>query len=140
MRTLICGLLIPFAAGLAQDKGQDQAKKFEITYSLAGPEMYRSFCASCHGTEGKGNGPAASALRKAPADLTLLSQKNGGKFPAQRVREYIEGKDAKTTDAHGSREMPIWGDVFRNIANDQGAVTYRLFTLSSYLETIQAAK
>ena len=138
MRTLICGLLIPFAAGFAQQKTQDQAKKIEITYSLQGPEMYRTFCASCHGLEGKGNGPAAAALKKAPADLTLLSQKNGGKFPAQRVREYIEGKDAKATDAHGSREMPIWGDVFRNIANDQGAVTYRLFTLSSYLETLQA--
>jgi mono/diheme cytochrome c family protein len=100
--------------------------------------MYHTWCAPCHGLEGKGNGPAASALKKAPADLTLLSQKNGGKYPAQRVREYIEGKDAKTTDAHGSREMPIWGDVFRNIANDQGAVTYRLFTLSSYLETLQA--
>lgn len=138
MRTLICGLLIPLAGGFAQQKDQDQTKKIEITYSLAGPEMYRTFCAPCHGLEGKGNGPAASALKKAPADLTLLSQKNGGKYPAQRVRDYIEGKDAKTTDAHGSREMPIWGDVFRNIANDQGAVTYRLFTLSSYLETLQA--
>lgn len=138
MRTLICGLLIPFAAAFAQQKGQDPAKKIEITYSLAGPEMYHTFCAPCHGVEGKGNGPAASALKKAPADLTLLSQKNGGKFPAERVRNYIEGKDAKTTEAHGSREMPIWGDVFRNIANDQGAVTYRLYTLTSYLETLQA--
>ena len=138
MRMLICGLLIPFVAGVAQQKGQDPSKKMEITYSLSGPEMYRTFCASCHGPEGKGNGPAAAALKRAPADLTLLSQKNGGKFPAQRVRDYIEGKDAKTTDAHGSREMPIWGDVFRNIANDQGAVTYRLFTLSSYLESFQA--
>jgi len=138
MRMLICGLLIPLVAGIAQQKGQDPPKKMEITYSLSAPEMYRTFCASCHGLEGKGNGPAAAALKTAPADLTLLSQKNGGKFPAQRVRDYIEGKDAKTTGAHGSREMPVWGDVFRNIANDQGAVTYRLFTLSSYLESLQA--
>jgi len=138
MRMLICGLLIPFVAGLAQQKSPDQPKKMEITYSLAGPEMYRTFCAPCHGLDGKGNGPAASALKKTPADLTLLSQKNGGTFPAGRVRNYIEGKDTKATEAHGSREMPIWGDVFRNIANDQGAVTYRLYTLSTYLETLQA--
>jgi len=133
MRMLICGLLIPLAAVLADDQG----KKIEITYSLSGADMYRTWCASCHGSEGKGNGPAASALKKAPADLTLLSKKNGGTFPAGRVRSFIEGKDAATIAAHGSREMPIWGDVFRNIANDQGAVTYRLVTLSSYLESLQ---
>ena len=138
MRTLICGLLIPFAVGFAQQKSEDQAKKIEITYSLAGPEMYRSFCAPCHGVEGKGNGPAASALKKAPADLTLLSQKNGGKFPAQRVREYIEGKDAKTTDAHGSREMPIWGDLFRSISGgSEAAVQQRVVNLNKYIETLQ---
>ena len=95
MRMLICGLLIPLAVGFAEEKNQNPAKKIEITYSLSGPEMYRTFCASCHGTEGKGNGPAAAALKKTPADLTLLSQKNGGHFPAERVRNYIEGKDAK---------------------------------------------
>jgi mono/diheme cytochrome c family protein len=139
MRALICTclLLIPFAAVLAQETGQAQAKKIEITYSLSGPEMYRTWCAPCHGVDGKGNGPAAAALKKSPADLTLLSKKNGGKFPTGRVRNYIEGQDESTT-AHGSREMPIWGDVFRSIGNDQGAITYRLVTLSTYLESLQA--
>ena len=139
MRPLICSslFLIPFAAALAQETGPAGAKKIEITYSLSGPEMYRTFCASCHGLDGKGSGPAAAAPKKPPADLTVLSKKNGGKFPAGRVRTYIEGQDANTT-AHGSREMPIWGDVFRSIADDQGAVTYRIVTLSSYLETLQA--
>ena len=133
MRMLICGLLIPLAVAFADD----QSKKIEITYSLSGADMYRTWCASCHGSEGKGNGPAAAALKKAPADLTMLAKKNGGTFPAGRVRNFIEGKDAATIAAHGSREMPIWGDVFRNIANDPGAVTYRVVTLSSYLETLQ---
>lgn len=138
MRTLIAvGLLIPMAAVFGQDKNQG-SRKIEITYSLSGPEMYRTFCASCHGVDGKGNGPAAAALKKAPADLTLLSKKNGGKFPAERVRAFIEGTDPKTVEAHGSREMPIWGDVFRQIADDQGAIRYRVFTLSSFLETLQA--
>ena len=138
MRMLICGLLIPLAAGFAQVKNQDQNKKVELTYSLSGADMYRTWCASCHGTEGKGNGPAAAALKQAPTDLTMLSKKNGGKFPAGRVRAFIEGKDEATVAAHGSREMPIWGDVFRRIADDQGAVTYRVVTLSSYLESLQA--
>ncbi len=139
MRALIssCLLLIPFAAVQAQQASQDPAKKIEITYSLSGPEMYRTWCAPCHGLEGKGNGPAASALKKTPADLTMLSKKNGGKFPTGRVRTYIDGQDESTT-AHGSREMPIWGDVFRGIGNDQGAITYRLVTLSTYLESLQA--
>jgi mono/diheme cytochrome c family protein len=135
MRTLICGLLIPLAAGLAEDK---DPKKIEITYSLSGAEMYRTWCAPCHGVSGKGDGPAAPALKKAPTDLTLLSKNNRGRFPADRVRNYIEGKDAKATDAHGSREMPIWGTVFKSIDATQPAITYRLFTLSSYLESLQA--
>ena len=137
MRMLICGLLIPLVAGFAQEKNQDQGKKMEITYSLSGADMYRTWCASCHGADGKGDGPAAAALKKAPVDLTLLSKKNGGKFPAGRVRNFIEGKDEATVAAHGSREMPIWGDVFRSIANDQGAVTYRVVALSAYLESLQ---
>lgn len=138
MRTLIAvGLLIPVAAVFAQDKSEG-SRKIEITYSLSGQEMYRTFCAPCHGVDGKGTGPAAAALKKAPADLTQLSKKNGGKFPGDRVRAFIEGTDQKTIEAHGSREMPVWGDVFRQIADDQGAIRYRVFTLSSFLETLQA--
>src|SRR5581483_9092947 len=110
MRTLICGLLIPFAVCLAQNN-KDYTKKIEITYSLNGQEMYKTWCATCHGVEGKGDGPAASALKTPPADLTMLSKKHGGRYPFERVRAFIEGKEAKA-DAHGSREMPIWGDVF----------------------------
>lgn len=135
MRTLIWALLIPVAAFAAENTDQ-QSKKIEITYSLSGPEMYKTFCASCHGTEGKGNGPAAAALKTAPADLTTLAKKNGG-FPRDRVRNAIEGKNAKELAAHGSREMPIWGDVFRGIANDNAAITYRVTTLTSYVESLQ---
>jgi mono/diheme cytochrome c family protein len=140
MRTLILGslILLPVSCVLAQANNPDPTKKIEITFSLSGQEMYQTWCASCHGLNGKGNGPAASALKKTPVDLTLLAKKNGGKFPAERVRTYIEGADAKTTDAHGSRDMPIWGNVFRNIDSSNAAVTYRLFALSTYLETLQA--
>jgi mono/diheme cytochrome c family protein len=135
MRLLICGslLLIPFAASFAQD----QSKKIEITYSLDPKEMYKTWCATCHGLSGKGDGPAASALKKAPADLTQLSKKNGGKFPTERVRKYIDGTDASVA-AHGSREMPVWGTEFQNIAGSSAAVTYRVTSLAAYLESLQA--
>jgi mono/diheme cytochrome c family protein len=139
MRALVYGslVLLPLVSILAQDKSQDEPGKIEVTYSLVPQEMYKTWCATCHGLSGKGDGPAASALKKKPADLTLLSKKNGGKFPVERVRNYIEGKDAKT-DAHGSREMPIWGNVFMDLASSPVAVTYRVTSLASYVETLQA--
>ena len=135
MRNLVWALLIPIAAWAAEDKAQP--RKIELTYSLSGPEMYKTFCAPCHGVDGKGNGPVASELKTPPTDLTQLAKKSNGAFPRDHVRGYIEGKGARDIAAHGSREMPIWGDVFRGMANDQGAITYRLTTLTSYLETLQ---
>jgi mono/diheme cytochrome c family protein len=72
---------------------------------------FRRYCAQCHGMSGIGDGPVASALKKKPANLTLLSANNGGVFPEQEVRNFIDG--TKTSAAHGSRAMPIWGDAFR---------------------------
>jgi mono/diheme cytochrome c family protein len=72
---------------------------------------FRRYCAQCHGMDGKGDGPVAPALKKKPANLTLLAKNNGGVFPEKEVREFIDG--TKTAAAHGTREMPIWGDAFR---------------------------
>ncbi len=72
---------------------------------------YRDYCASCHGLSGKGDGPVAGALSKAPGDLTLLSRKHGGKFPARHVYRTIDGRDL--IPSHDAREMPVWGQVFR---------------------------
>ena len=76
--------------------------------------MYTNYCAVCHGTEGKGNGPAADALKTPPADLTMLSKKNGGTYPAIKVGSAIRG-DAHVA-AHGSKEMPVWGKLFWTIS------------------------
>ena len=97
--------------------------------------MYTTWCASCHGTSGKGDGPAASDLKTKPTDLTMLAKKNGGKFPTDRVRSYIEG--ATVAPAHGSREMPVWGTFFRQMGDDKAA-TYRIVTLANYVEGMQA--
>src|ERR1700739_820904 len=99
--------------GFAQEK---KIKKVEATYTRpdSGPEMFRTYCAVCHGEDGKGNGPAASALKTAPADLTALTQKHNGKFPVLEVQQYIRGESASV--AHGSRDMPMWGDVLKNVS------------------------
>jgi mono/diheme cytochrome c family protein len=98
-----------------------------------GSEMFRAYCAVCHGTGGLGNGPAASALRKRPADLTQLTRKNNGKFPVYRVANVIQGVDISA--AHGSRDMPVWGTVFRSLRPD--TVKLRIDNLTNYVESLQ---
>ncbi|HTS48918.1 MAG TPA: cytochrome c, partial [Bryobacteraceae bacterium] len=78
--------------------------------SPSGREVYMNRCSACHGEDGKGNGPAVGALKVAPADLTLLAQRNAGAFPTERVKNIV-GQWVEIS-AHGSREMPIWGEVF----------------------------
>jgi mono/diheme cytochrome c family protein len=97
--------------------------------------MFREYCASCHGPEGKGDGPAAAALKTVPADLTKISARNGGKFPTAKVRRYIEGLDE--IPAHGSRDMPVWGPVLRSLGGGQADVQLRVENLTKYLESIQ---
>ena len=99
-----------------------------------GPAMFRAYCAVCHGTDGRGGGPAADSLKKRPADLTQLATKNNGKFPALRVENVIRGSGV--VEAHGSRDMPIWGSVFRTLG-DPDTVRLRIKNLSGYLESLQ---
>jgi mono/diheme cytochrome c family protein len=130
-------LLLGFGlTGLGQAFGQAKQDDIPLTATLSGPEMYKSWCASCHGTDGKGDGPAAKALKKAPADLTLIAKRNGGKFPTDRIRKYIDGTEMPP-EAHGSREMPIWGNVLKRIDASAPGISYRVVTLTSYLESIQ---
>ena len=98
-----------------------------------GPQMFRAYCAVCHGVDARGAGPAASALRKQPADLTQLSRKNNGKYPVYRVVNVIQGADVIAS--HGSRDMPVWGAVFRTMEPD--TVKLRIDNLASYIESIQ---
>ena len=104
--------------------------------SLEGGALYVAYCASCHGRDAKGNGPAAAALKVTPPDLTTLSQSHGGKFPRELVEKTILGEDPVAI-AHGSREMPVWGPIFGQIEWDQDLRNVRVRNLSDYLESIQ---
>jgi mono/diheme cytochrome c family protein len=127
----------------AQDKTHDQSDKsikhvpIKATSPVSGKEMYKTYCAVCHGTDGKGGGPAASALKVPPTDLTLLSKNNSGKYPAMTVTSAIHGESA--LPAHGSKEMPVWGSLFFNMSGGhEGEVQQRVANLSKYIETLQA--
>lgn len=103
--------------------------------SVEGPDLFRAYCAPCHGTDGKGNGPAAAALKTKPADLTALARNNHGQFPLESVRTTITGE--RVLASHGSREMPIWGPVFHQIETDVDRGHVRMDNLVKYLESIQ---
>lgn len=75
-----------------------------------GAQAFRTYCASCHGPSGRGDGPVAAQLRQRPPDLTQFSSRNGGVFPSVRLARIIDGRDIA---AHGVREMPVWGDAFQ---------------------------
>lgn len=95
--------------------------------------MFDSYCAVCHGKDGKGAGPAAKSLTKVPADLTRVSARNGGKFPDVRVRRYIEGLDEVA--AHGSRDMPMWGSLFNSLNRDTAQL--RIAALADHIKGMQ---
>jgi len=103
---------------------------------LDGPKIYQRHCATCHGADGRGHGPAASALKQPLPDLTLISQRNGAKFPYQNVKDMIEGKPS-APPAHGTREMPVWGPIFHQIEADQDWGEVRLDAVTKHLESIQ---
>ena len=107
------------------------------TSPASGKEMFNSYCASCHGTDARGDGPAATALKTKPADLTSLTKDNGGKFPMDRVMSILRGQ-AKVT-AHGNEDMPVWGPVFWRMSQGHPAeLQQRVTNLARYVESLQA--
>lgn len=98
---LVAVFLVP-AAGRAQENDGFAVAKGRTTF--------RTYCASCHGEHADGRGPVAQYLNVVPADLTAITGRYG-EFPTERVREIVDGR--QETKAHGSREMPVWGDIFR---------------------------
>jgi mono/diheme cytochrome c family protein len=108
-----------------------------VTSAASGKEMFNAYCASCHGTDAKGDGPAAPALKNAPADLTMLAKNNGGKYPSNKVTAVLRGQT--TLVAHGTQEMPVWGPLFWKMSQGhEGEMQQRIANLNSYIESLQA--
>jgi mono/diheme cytochrome c family protein len=111
----------------------------EMSY---GEAEYLNSCAVCHGLEGKGDGPLGDVLMKRPADLTRISQRNGGTFPYTRIFAVIDGRYA--VPSHGEREMPVWGRQFfdddQRLYGPSGGeivTTERIHELAGYVQSLQ---
>lgn len=100
---MMAGLVAGFA-------GAAQAEDIDI-----GKAEFQSSCASCHGTDGRGKGPVAGQLKVSPSDLTMMAKTNNGVFPTNAAYEIIYG--SKPVPAHGTRDMPIWGERFNPIVS-----------------------
>jgi mono/diheme cytochrome c family protein len=100
-------LVVIGAAALALSASAAEPGKYDL-----GKYEYQAKCASCHGISGKGDGPSVPALKKAPPDLTTYAKRNGGTFPTQLAWQIIDGRPV-ASGAHGSRDMPVWGQDFR---------------------------
>ena len=106
-----------------------------VIESMYGPDLYRFYCATCHGRDGKGNGPAAPALKVPPPDLTVLTRRQNGVFPSVEVETIIRGGTAMA--AHGSDEMPVWGPIFHALDPSDARVKARIAALVSHIVSIQ---
>lgn len=101
----------------------------------SGPALYKAHCASCHGADGRGDGPAAQEMVLRPSDLRKLALKNHGKFPVYRVVKMLGGADGIA--AHGGKQMPVWGPAFRETLPKDEQLAERVKNLVVFLESIQ---
>ena len=120
----------------AQDKTIKKTP-VEQTSPTSGAEMYKSYCAVCHGKDGKGDGPAAEALKMPPPDLTTLAKRHDGKFPDAYVSNVL--RSGAKAPAHGTAEMPVWGPLFSSLGGgDTAQVNLRISNLTNYIKSLQA--
>jgi mono/diheme cytochrome c family protein len=101
---------------------------------MSGQDIFKWYCAACHGKNAKGNGPAASELKVPPPDLTTLAKRNKGKFPADYVTRIL--MNGAKAPAHGTADMPTWGPLFAEL-NAKGRVTVEIDNVVRYLESLQ---
>ena len=131
---LIGSFLLAFGFANAQEKTVKMVPA-RPTVAIDGKTLFHEYCAVCHGDDGKGGGPAASALKQSPGDLTQIAHKNGGKYPDTLILRIIQGEESVT--AHGTQAMPMWGTIFNNMG-DPSVAQLRVHALESYIEKMQA--
>lgn len=126
--------IVLIAAGMAGVAG---AALGSVVTVENGSALFRSYCASCHGAQGKGDGPLAANLRVAPSDLTRLAKRNHGKFDPEKVRRAVDGRSPK--EIHGGSDMPVWGDAFKRAGEgySEEKVKERIDALVEHISTLQ---
>jgi len=141
LRSIFLLLVLLFLAAMqttAQDKDKAvQKSPIQQTSPASGREMFKTYCAACHGKDAKGGGPAAAELKTPPPDLTTLTTRHDGKFPADYVSNVL--RNGAKAPAHGSSDMPVWGPLFATVSGrDPAVVNMRIANLVRYLESLQA--
>lgn len=137
---LLSGVLLSTATLAVAQESSVKKTPIQQTSATSGAEMFKTYCAVCHGADAKGNGPAASALKVAPPNLTTLAKRYNGKFPDSYVVTVLQEGPAMAS--HGSKDMPIWGNLFGAIGGamntvDSPQVKLRISNLTHYLESLQ---
>lgn len=129
-RCAIAGLVVAATVSATPAAAQSAAAQ-------TGDYLFRTYCAACHGTSAKGDGPLAESMRRKPADLTEIARRNKGVFPADEVFRIIDGR--QPVRGHGGPDMPVWGDVFARSegGSNPAIVEARVKALVAYLEGIQ---
>ena len=124
-------------AGLAQPPATGGQAREPAIDGISGAYTFRTHCASCHGTDGRGEGPLADSLRFHPADLTLIAKRHGGGFPTETVVRIVDGR--QPLKGHGAPDMPVWGDAFKNADTgyDDKRVSEKIHSVVEYLKTLQ---
>jgi mono/diheme cytochrome c family protein len=126
------------AASVATSRAQTgQTMPPLVIESMAGRDNFDRYCAPCHGRDGRGEGPVATALKTRPADLTSLARRNDGLFPHERVVSFVTGTGRDVT-AHGSLDMPVWGPIFRGLDPSDVRAKQRIDNVVAHIESLQA--
>lgn len=99
-----------------------------------GRQLFYKYCASCHGMDGKGGGPVAASLKTMTPDLTTIELREG-KFDQVRIQNIISGE--RDIAAHGTKEMPVWGFVFRYKTGSQSIATLNVYAIADYIKAFQ---
>jgi mono/diheme cytochrome c family protein len=138
-RVAACLVLLG-ALACASEDGPTGPTGYRASLAESGRGWYVTYCAACHGVDGRGRGPAAEAMAQAPTDLTRLAEGSAGVFDAGAVAAYVDGR--RTLAAHGSREMPVWGRRFDDrgaeVSEETRLAAGAILLIVEHLRTIQS--
>jgi mono/diheme cytochrome c family protein len=132
----VSAVLLAGGLAVAQSTHREKSNPAPLISSIEGPNLYKAYCASCHGIGAKGDGVMTASLKVKPSDLTRIAARNGGKFPLMRMERIISGEELPP-NGHGTSEMPVWGPIFSHVGRDQDLGPVRIDNLARYLRDIQ---
>jgi mono/diheme cytochrome c family protein len=131
----LVALVVKVEAQAGQPQAPPDAPASQLTFT--GTDVYKDYCAVCHGTTARGDGPLADRMKRRPPDLTVLATQNGGVFPAEQVRKIIDGRES--VPGHGGPDMPVWGRAFKasRLGSSEESVEAVIDALVKHIESLQ---